>query len=72
MFSRFVSMDYVIKNDGSWMSGDFMTDKYVKYWIGDFKTGKSVKVKSLDVARYKYQELSVELDNTRRQLRVNT
>jgi hypothetical protein len=47
-----VSMQYVLDNDGTYSSNDFMSDKYVYYWIGDFKTGKQVKVKSLDVARY--------------------
>ena len=57
-----VSMDYVIENDGSYLGNDFMSDKYVYYWIGNFKTGKKVKVKSLDVARYQYNQLKMEGD----------
>lgn len=50
-----VSMDYVIQHDGSWSANDFLTDKYVYYWIGDFKTGRAVKVKAIDAARYAYR-----------------
>jgi hypothetical protein len=57
-----VSMDYVLENDGYYSGNDFMTDKYVYYWVGDFKSGKSVKVKSLDVARYEYDKLKMEGD----------
>lgn len=53
-----VSMEKVIAHNGSYLGNDFMKDKYVYYWIGDFKTGKEVKVKSLDVARYRYIELA--------------
>lgn len=53
-----VSMNHVIIHNGSYLGNDFMKDKYVYYWIGDFKTGKEVKVKSLDVARYRYKELA--------------
>ena len=57
-----VSMEYVLDNDGSYLANDFMTDKYVYYWIGDFKSGKQVKVKALDVARYQYNVLKYKED----------
>ena len=53
-----VSMHYIIIHNGSYLGNDFMKDKYVYYWIGDFNTGSKVKVQSLDVARYKYIELA--------------
>lgn len=59
-----VSMEYVIENDGSWSANDFLTDKYVYYWIGDFKNGQSVKVKSLDAIRYAYRQLRMDMTDS--------
>ncbi len=51
-----VSVQYIMDNKCSYTGNNYMTDKYVYYWKGDFKTGKSVKVRSLDLARYKLKE----------------
>ena len=65
-YTPIVSMDYVITHNGSYSSNDFMTDKYVHYWIGDFNTGKEVKVKSADVLKYEYNKLKFELTEIKR------
>lgn len=51
-----VSVQYIMDNKCYYTGNNYMTDKYVYYWKGDFKTGKSVKVRSLDLARYKLKE----------------
>lgn len=71
MFEPVVSINYVLRNNGTWMSGDFLKDKYERHWIGDFKTGKAVRVKALDVGRYKYKKLLVKSDNMMRKLADN-
>ena len=63
-----VSMDYVITHNGSYSSNDFMTNKYVYYWIGDFKTGKQVKVKSIDVLKYEYLQLKTREERINNEL----
>ena len=49
-----VSMKYIIEHDGTYSSNNMLKDRYVYYWIGDFKTGKQVKVKSIDVLRHDF------------------
>ena len=56
-----VSMNYVLEHNGSYSSNNMLTDKYVYYWIGDFKTGKAVKVKSIDVLKHEYKMLKAEM-----------
>ena len=60
-FVHTVTMDYVITQNGSYSSNNMLTDKYVYYWIGDFKTGKAVKVKSIDVLRHEYKMLETKM-----------
>ena len=57
-----VSIQYIIDNNCSYTANDFMIDKYVYYWKGDYKTGKAVKVRSLDMARYEYTKLKEKLN----------
>ena len=52
-----VSMKYVIEHCGTYSANNMLKDRYVYYWIGNFKTGKQVKVKSIDVLRYEYKKL---------------
>lgn len=56
-----VTYEYVINNDGSYSSNNMMIDDYVYYWIGDSKSGKEVKVKSVDVLRHEYKKLRAEM-----------
>jgi hypothetical protein len=60
-----VPMNYVIIHNGSHLGNDFMKDRYEYYWIGDFKTGRQVKVRSLDIARYrclKFAQTIIEME----------
>ena len=47
-------LDYVLEHNGTWSAGDMLTDKYCEYWVGDFKKGKAVKVRSIEVVRHAY------------------
>ena len=55
-----VSMQYIISNDCSYMANNPMNDKYVYYWKGDFKKGKTVKVKALDHLRHDFRDIELE------------
>lgn len=50
-------MEYVIEHGGTYSANNMLKDRYVYYWIGNFKTGKQVKVKSIDVLRHEYKKL---------------
>lgn len=52
-----VSMKYIIEHGGTYSANNMLKDRYVYYWIGNFKTGKQVKVKSIDVLRHEYKKL---------------
>lgn len=59
-----VSLDYIIKHNCSYVANDYLNDPYVYYWEGDFKTGRQVKVKSIDILKDKYLKLlSITLQN---------
>ncbi len=57
-----VSIDYILKNDCSYIANDFMTDDYVLYWDGDLKKGREVKVKAIDIARYEYNRCYLDTE----------
>ena len=52
-----VSPDYIIKHKCSYVANDYFHNSYVYYWNGDFKTGRKVKVKTIDFLRGKYLDL---------------
>ena len=59
-----VSLDYIIKHNCSYAANDYLKDPYVYYWEGDLKTGRQVKVKSIDILKDKYLKLlSITLQN---------
>jgi len=59
-----VSLDYIIEHNCSYVANDFLKDPYIYYWEGDFKTGRQVKVKSIDILRNEYLKLySIALHN---------
>lgn len=55
-----VSMEYLFKHDCSYMANNPIKDKYVYYWEGDFKKGKTVKVKALDHLRHEFTKIELE------------
>jgi hypothetical protein len=60
-----VSLDYIIKHNCSYIANDYLNDPYVYYWEGDLKTGRQVKVKSIDILKDQYLKLLSEiLQNT--------
>lgn len=56
-----VTYDYIKKHDGSWSANYPEKDNYVYYWIGDFKTGKQVKVKSIEILKDMIDYLNLEI-----------
>lgn len=67
-----VSLDYVKEHNGSWSANNPEEDNYVYYWIGDFKTGKEVKVKSIEVLRDMVDNLNLEIYELQDQVRTLT
>lgn len=70
-----VSMKYIISNDCSYMANNPMNDKYVYYWKGDLKKGKTVKVKALDHLRHDFRDIELEnelLSSTERNFESTT
>jgi len=55
-----VSMQYIISNDCSYIANNPMKNKYVYYWKGDIKKGKTVKVKALDHLRHDFRDIELE------------
>lgn len=55
-----VSMKYIIRNDCSYIANNPMKNKYVYYWKGDLKKGKTVKVKALDHLRHDFRKIELE------------
>lgn len=64
-----VSYQYVKEHRCSYSANTPEKDEYVYYWEGDFRTGREVKVKSVEILRqilnekdYQIIELQYEID----------
>ena len=57
--TKTVSMDYIIEHNGSYSSVS-SNGKWCFYWIGDFKTGKTVKVSKIEVLNKENDELRIK------------
>lgn len=66
-----VSLDYVKQHNGSWSANSPEEDDYVYYWIGDFKTGKEVRVRSLEILRDMVDQLQLKIYDLEYQLECN-
>lgn len=64
-FAPVVSIDYIYKDDVTYVCNNPMEDKYVYYWIGNITVGKWIRIKSIDILKDKYETMINESNNKR-------
>ena len=67
--TKTVSMDYVIEHNGSYSSVS-RNGKWYFYWIGDFKTGKEVKVAKVEHLETVISRLKLKIHDLEDEIRA--
>lgn len=71
MFTKKVSMQYVIENNGMWICNYPEEDKWIYYWVGeDLRNGKQVKVSALDALRHTLKETELKLREAEKEIYI--
>lgn len=63
-----VSYRYVREHNCVYSANLAEKDDYVYYWEGDFRTGREVKVKSIEILRHRLMEKELDICNLHYQL----